>query len=82
MNTPASAKPAKQPKTRNAIPPKAVKMLKRYTTARQLAKGAKVCKVHAYRLLQLIGEQHALQMKLIREKPTGPMSKAYRIKRS
>lgn len=82
MKTPASAKPAKQPKPGNAIPPKAVKLLERYTTARQLAKGAKVCKVHAYRLIQLIGEQRPLQMKLIREKPTGPLSKAYRLKRS
>lgn len=77
-----SAKPAKQTKPGNVFPPKAVALLKRYTTARQLARGAKVSKVHSYRLIQLIGQQHPLQMKLIREKATGPMSKAYRFKRS
>lgn len=65
-------------KPRNQIPPKAVEQLKRYTTARQLAKKAGVSKVHAYRLIELIGADHKLQMKLIREKPTGPLSKAYR----
>lgn len=69
-----------KPAKRNQIPPKAVEQLRQFTTARALARKAGVSKVHAYRLLELIGEKHPLQMKLIREKPTGPLSKAYRFK--
>lgn len=75
-------KHGKATKTGNAVPAKAVALLKRYTTARKIAREVGVSKVHAYRILELIGEQRTLQMKLIREKPTGPLAKAYRFKRS
>lgn len=76
MKTPTTEKSTSP---RNQIPARALQQLKRYTTARQLARKAQVSKVHAYRLIELIGAEHALETTKIREKATGPLSVAYRF---
>lgn len=66
---------------RNKLHGRVVRFLRGYKSARQVARGFRVSKVHAYRLIEHVGQRRQLQTRLIRERATGPLTTAYRVKR-